>query len=120
MASFEQLRNLTACERSTCTMEEFGRDYCIRGYHVYKEIKEAAAGEALECVREPHNIQDRYAAAVKKKWEQYIIAYFTTKVVNTISCTVTEGEDTPRSVHCIELTFHVLCTKRMLFSHRKL
>jgi len=47
-------------------MEEFGRDYCIRSYHVYKEIKEAAAGEALECVREPHNIQDRYAVAVKK------------------------------------------------------
>jgi len=37
-----------ACERSS--MEEFGRDCCVRSYHVYKEIWEAAAGEVLECV----------------------------------------------------------------------
>ena len=36
MTSFEQLRNSTANERSS--MEEFGRDCCIQGYHVYKEI----------------------------------------------------------------------------------
>ena len=29
-------------------MEEFGRDCCICGYHVYKEMWEAAAGEVLE------------------------------------------------------------------------
>ena len=28
---------------------EFGRDCCIRGYHVYKEIWQAAIGEELEC-----------------------------------------------------------------------
>ena len=39
-------------------MEEFGRDACIRGYHVYKEMWEAAAGE-------PHSVQGLYAVAVK-------------------------------------------------------
>ena len=47
-------------------MEEFERIFCIRGYHVYKEIWEAAAGEVLMCEREPHNALDRYAVAVKK------------------------------------------------------
>ena len=30
-------------------IEEFGRDCCIRGYHVYKETWRAAIGEELEC-----------------------------------------------------------------------
>ena len=41
-------------------MEEFGRDCCIRGYHVYKETWRAAIGEELECDREPGNSCDRY------------------------------------------------------------
>ena len=47
-------------------MEELERDCCIRGYHVYKEIWEAAAGEVLRCEREPQNVRDRYAVPVKK------------------------------------------------------
>ena len=39
-------------------MEEFERVCCIRGYHVYKEIPEAAAGEMLIREREPHNVHD--------------------------------------------------------------
>jgi len=38
---------------------------CIRGYHVYKEMWELAAGEVLEYVREPHNVQGLYAVALK-------------------------------------------------------
>jgi len=56
--------NLTSCERSS--VEELGKYCCIHGYHVYKEMWEAAAGEMLECVREPHNVQGRYAVTVKK------------------------------------------------------
>ena len=41
-------------------MEEFERTCCIRGYHVYREIWEAAVGEELMCAREPHNSHDRY------------------------------------------------------------
>ena len=44
-------------------MEELKRVCCIRGYHVYKEIWEAAAGEVLVCEKEPHNALDRYDPA---------------------------------------------------------
>ena len=40
--------------------------YCIRGYHVYRHIWDAAVGETLVCEREPTNDKDRYAVAVKK------------------------------------------------------
>jgi len=46
VTSFEQWKNSTACERSS--MEEFRTYCCIHGYHVYKEMWEAAAGELLE------------------------------------------------------------------------
>ena len=46
-------------------MEEFERVCCIRGFHVYKEIWEAATGEILICERELHNGRDRYAVAMK-------------------------------------------------------
>ena len=39
---------------------------CIRGYHVYKDVWEAAIGEVLVCHREPTNATDRYAVAVTK------------------------------------------------------
>ena len=61
--------NSTACEKSSA--EELGRDCCIRGYHVYKEMWEAAAGEVLECVGKSHNIQGLYAMAVKQSWDIY-------------------------------------------------
>ena len=38
--------------------------------YVYKEMWETAAGEVLESVREPHNIQGRYAMTAKKNREQ--------------------------------------------------
>ena len=53
-------------------MEEFGDCY-IRGYHVIKEMWEAAA-KVLECIREPHNVQGLYAVTVKKReqsWDIY-------------------------------------------------
>ena len=31
------------------------KSFCIRSYHIYKEIWEAAAGEVLMCERETHN-----------------------------------------------------------------
>ena len=46
--------------------EELRRVCCIRGYHVYKKIWEAAIGEVLAYKREPRNDRDRYAVAVEK------------------------------------------------------
>ena len=80
-------------------MEEFERVCCVRGYHVYKEIWEAATGEILICERELHNGRDRYAEAVKKSGT--IIGYLPRKLTRvcslflrrggTIICTVTGG-----------------------------
>ena len=39
---------------------------CVRSYHVYGYVWEAAIGEELECQREPSNATDRYAVAVVK------------------------------------------------------
>ena len=46
--------------------EELVIELCVRGYHVYKDIWEAAIGEELPCERETRNTNDRYAVAVKK------------------------------------------------------
>ena len=42
-------------------------NFCVRGYHVYKDIWAAAIGEELVCGREPTNMADRYAVAVLNK-----------------------------------------------------
>ena len=45
---------------------DYGRDLCIHGYYIYEAIGQAVVGENLACKREPRNIHDRYAVAVKK------------------------------------------------------
>ena len=118
--------NSTACERSS--VEELGRDCCIRDYHVYKEMWEAAAGEVLECVRGLHNVQGRYAVTAKKIGNNHWT--FTTKVVEGVFVLLaTRGHDIlysdwgekilRRSVYHIELSCTVtgttrLCTKAHL------
>ena len=39
---------------------------CVRGYHVYQEVWEAAIDEELICRPERSNAHDRYAVAVMK------------------------------------------------------
>ena len=46
--------------------EELSRVSCIRGYHVCKDIWDAAIGEVLVCERELRNVEDCYAIAVTK------------------------------------------------------
>ena len=76
---------------------ELSRVSCIRGYHVYKGIWDAAIGEVLVCEREPHNVEDRYAIAVKK--DETVIGHLPRNLSRvcslfirrggTIDCTVT-------------------------------
>ena len=47
-------------------MEELHRESCVRGHHIYKEIRNPCLGEVLQCERDPHNVVDRYSVAVKK------------------------------------------------------
>ena len=46
---------------------EFRKKLCMRGYHVYSNIWEAAVGKTLVCVREPRNAHDRYMQWWSKK-----------------------------------------------------
>ena len=43
-------------------MECFRKESCVRGYHIYRELWEAAIGEDLACQRERGNATDAYAA----------------------------------------------------------
>jgi len=54
-------------EKVTAMEEIFERKCCIRSYHVYKEVWEAAVEESSVCKREPKNASDRYDVAVKKE-----------------------------------------------------
>ena len=38
---------------------------CVRGYHLYHDIKEAAVGETLVCLKEPRNSHGRHAVAIE-------------------------------------------------------
>ena len=70
-------------------MEEFGRDCCIRGYHVYKETWRVVIGEELECDREPGNSCDRYAVAVKRSG--VVIGHLPRKVSRVCSLFLRRG-----------------------------
>ena len=81
------------------SMEEFGRDCCIYGYHVYKEIRQASVGEELECDCKPGNLCDCYAVAVKRS--EVVIGHLLQKLSRicllflrrggVITCTETGG-----------------------------
>ena len=70
------------------------RTCCVRSYHVYKEIWEAAVGEILMCEKEPRNTADRYAVAVKK--DRTIIGHLPRKVSRVCSLFLQRG----RIIHC--------------------
>ena len=48
-------------------METFWKESRVRGYHIYKEHREAAVGEELECQRECRNGADAYAVAAVRE-----------------------------------------------------
>ena len=50
--------------RGPSTMAIHEMETCVRGFHVYTAIWEAAVGEELECGREKGNRVDRYAVAI--------------------------------------------------------
>ena len=60
------------------TVSRYQKDLCIREYHIYKDIWEAAVGETLVCALEPNNSRDRNAVAVEK--EGKIVGHLPLKV----------------------------------------
>ena len=47
-------------------MDVYELRWSVRGYHVYREIWEAALVEVLACARETENVSDRYAVTAVK------------------------------------------------------
>ena len=58
-------------------MESFRKESCVRGYHIYRELWEAAIGEDLACQRERGNATDAYAArTTPRAFSQYLLHLF--------------------------------------------
>ena len=58
------VRALTTNQKDCRRMESYSIHTSVRGYHIYKDVWEAALGQLLPCQREPGNIHDPYAVAV--------------------------------------------------------
>ena len=75
-------------------MEEYIVELCVRGYHIYKDVWEAIVAEQLECVREPRNVNDRYAVAVVKN--EIVVGHLPKKFSRLCSLFLKRGG----AVHC--------------------
>ena len=73
------------------------RRCCVQGYHVYKDVWEAAVGEVLIREQEPDSASDRYAVEVKRRNYCWTFASRTNECVHCsfdgavlyITCTLT-------------------------------
>ena len=96
------------------------RECCVRGYHVYIDVWDAAIGEELDCQREPSNANDRYAVAVVKSG--VVVSHLPKKLSRIYSlfmrrgATWQGGEDTLVTYHKEEwraLSSHSSCLPRL-------
>ena len=59
-------------------MYEYQLQWCMRGYHIYKEEWEAAVSEELKCEREKNNTKDPYAGTVVR--DNVIVGHLPQKI----------------------------------------
>ena len=85
-------------------MDTLERECCVRGYHVYAHIWEAAVGEVLDCRREPENANDRYAMAVVKS--DTIVGHLPRKLSRILSLFARRGGVIRCLVSCAEVNKH--------------
>ena len=54
---------------SICNVKEasFTLESTVRGYHMYKDIREASVGQSLPCWKEGSNLHDPYAVVVLER-----------------------------------------------------
>ena len=64
--------------------QNFVVDSVVRGYHVYKDVWGAAAGEALQCFRESGNQSNPYAVAMRQRDNTVTVAHFAKKVLRYV------------------------------------
>ena len=70
-------------------METFGKESCVRGYHIYQDQWEAAIGEELECHHERGNAADAYAVSVMR--EGTIIGHLPRKISRLCTLFIRRG-----------------------------
>ena len=56
--------NIATNHKDCRRMESYSIHTSVRGYHVYRDVWEAALSQLLPCQREPGNIHDPHAVAV--------------------------------------------------------
>ena len=61
-----EVSELMMAAGSSPDLETFEKECCVRGYHQYQAIWDAAINEELPCEREATNAVDHYAVAVVK------------------------------------------------------
>lgn len=80
--------------------KNFVVDSIVRGYHVYKDVWGAAAGEALQCFRESGSQHDPNTVAVQPQRDNTVTVGHLPRKISTmcllrggrIDCIVTEGK----------------------------
>ena len=70
-------------------MTQWEVDSSVCGYHVYEGIWAAAMGEQIGCIREPLNVMDRYAVALKK--DGTVIGHLPQKILQISSLFIRSG-----------------------------
>ena len=88
--------------------QNFVVDSVVRGYHVYKDVWGAAAGEPLQCFWEPGNQSDPYAVAVRQRDNTVTVGHLPRKISSMcsmfllcggrIDCIVTGGKQYSRDL----------------------
>ena len=70
-------------------LEIFEKECCVRGYHEYQAIWDAAIDEELPCEHEVHNTMDHYAVAVVKDGQ--IVGHLPKKISRICSLFLRRG-----------------------------
>ena len=71
-------------------MESYSIHTSVRGYHVYKDVWEAAIGQRLPCQREPGNIRDPYAMAVVETGVTTRIVGHVLHAISSVCCLLSD------------------------------
>ena len=80
--NFRAQETLVTVQDDLCTShvgQVLEMETCVRGFHVYKAIWEAAFGEKLKCRRERGNRKDCYAVAVVK--DEAVVGHVLRKIL---------------------------------------
>ena len=102
------------CAKWPKWVTQYQKAFCVREYHIYKDIWEAAVGEIVVCILEPGNFHDSNTVAVET--DGRIFGHFPRKVSRvcalllkiggTVRCTVTGRQQARPLGNCV--IYHII------------